>query len=132
MALSLNAEQKPLLKIFKIEDQYIIPSYQRPYSWKYEQCLQLYNDVVENFKPFDEQNKALSPKDYFLGNIIIAKNEENRDLIYDYYVHCNLGFNDKNFETTYRKITKHKKGQKVKRDDMLEYLINSNENCRGE
>jgi len=81
MALSLNAEQKPILKILKIEDQYIIPSYQRPYSWQYEQCLQLYNDMMENFKPINEQNNILPSKDYFLGNIIIAKNEENRDLL---------------------------------------------------
>lgn len=37
MGLSLSAEQKELLKIFKIEEQYIVPAYQRPYSWEYDQ-----------------------------------------------------------------------------------------------
>lgn len=55
---------------------------------------------------------------------------EIRDLIYNYYTCCNLGFSDKNFEITYEKIVNYKKGQKVKRDEMLKYLINSNENCR--
>ena len=55
---------------------------------------------------------------------------EIRDLIYKYYTHCNLGFNDKNFETTYKKIVNYKKSQKVKRDEMLEYLINGNKKCK--
>ncbi len=68
MALSLTAEQKKLLQILKIDEQYIIPEYQRPYSWEYEHCLQLYNDLVEAYK---------SKEDYFIGNIIIAKSENN-------------------------------------------------------
>ncbi|MGN6297377.1 MAG: DUF262 domain-containing protein [Ginsengibacter sp.] len=70
MGLSLNAEQKELLKVFKIEEQYIIPSYQRPYSWEYDQCFQLYNDLINGFQ---------SEQDYFIGNIIIAKADNIKD-----------------------------------------------------
>lgn len=70
MGLSLSAEQKELLKIFRIEEQYIIPSYQRPYSWEYDQCFQLYNDLVSAFE---------SKQDYFIGNIIIAKAINNKE-----------------------------------------------------
>lgn len=72
MALSLSAEQKELLKIFKIEEQYVIPPYQRPYSWEYDHCFQLYNDLV---KAFDSQ------QDYFIGNIIIAKANNNKETL---------------------------------------------------
>lgn len=81
MALSLTAEQKDLLKIFKIEEQYIIPSYQRAYSWGYEQCFQLYTDIMNNFKPKDELGEVLLSVDYFLGNIIIAKSDEKQDYL---------------------------------------------------
>ncbi len=64
MSLSLSAEQKKILNIFKIDEQYIIPYYQRPYSWEYEQCFQFYNDLMEAFK---------SKEDYFIGNIIIER-----------------------------------------------------------
>ncbi len=70
MALSLTAEQKELLKIFKIEEQYIIPAYQRPYSWEYDQCIQLFNDLMEAFE---------SKEEYFIGNIIIARSNSNKD-----------------------------------------------------
>ena len=38
MALSLNAEQKEITKILISKEQYIIPPYQRAYSWEEEQC----------------------------------------------------------------------------------------------
>ena len=72
MGLSLNAEQKELLKIFKIEEQYVVPSYQRPYSWEYDHCFQLYNDLVTAFE---------AKQDYFIGNIIIAKADSNKDTL---------------------------------------------------
>lgn len=72
MGLSLSAEQKELRKIFKIDEQYVIPSYQRPYSWEYDQCFQLYNDLQSAFD---------SRQDYFIGNIIIAKAEYNKDTL---------------------------------------------------
>jgi len=72
MALSLTAEQKDLLKIFRIDEQYVIPPYQRPYSWGYDQCFQLYNDLMKAFK---------SNEEYFIGNIIIAKSETNKETL---------------------------------------------------
>jgi len=55
---------------------------------------------------------------------------EIRDLIYDYYIHCNIGFKNEYFEITFKKIMNYKKGQKIKRDEMLGYLIDSNKNCK--
>jgi uncharacterized protein with ParB-like and HNH nuclease domain len=60
------------LKILKIEEQYIIPSFQRPYSWEYDQCFQLYNDLFQSFQ---------DNEDYFIGNLIIAKNDENKNVL---------------------------------------------------
>ena len=72
MALSLAAEQKDILKIFRIEEQYVIPAYQRPYSWEYDQCFQLYNDLLQAYK---------SNEEYFIGNIIIAKSDSNKEVL---------------------------------------------------
>lgn len=68
MALSLNAEQKSVKSIFLNEEQYIIPSFQRPYSWEYEQCLQLYTDLTNAYR---------KNHDYFVGNIILAKSDDS-------------------------------------------------------
>jgi len=72
MGLSLSAEQKSIIKIFKIEEQYIIPAYQRPYSWGYDECLTLYNDMVKAF---------IAKEEYFIGNIFISRSENNKDIL---------------------------------------------------
>ncbi|MDD7723605.1 MAG: DUF262 domain-containing protein, partial [bacterium] len=66
MALQLIAHQLSLLTLFTGCEQYIIPPYQRPYSWGEDQCQQLYEDIVA---AFNEKN------DYFLGNIVLAVSE---------------------------------------------------------
>lgn len=69
MALSLTAEQKSLMELFTTRDKYIIPSYQRPYSWEYEECLKLYSDIIDAYD---------GRKDYFLGNIIISRSMRDK------------------------------------------------------
>lgn len=70
MTFSLSAGQKDILSIFKIEAQYVIPPYQRPYSWEYDECLQLYTDIMKAFE---------DKEDYFIGNIVIAKSESDKE-----------------------------------------------------
>ena len=68
MALSLSAEQRNLKSVFMNDNRYIVPSYQRSYSWTQEQCFQLYEDIAKAFKEKDS---------YFLGNIVLASQEDN-------------------------------------------------------
>lgn len=69
MALYLSAEQKNLKSLFSNDDRYIIPSYQRHYSWTMEECKQLYDDVLEAFESNTDS--------YFLGNIVLAEGEKD-------------------------------------------------------
>lgn len=70
MAISLTAEQRSLSRLFIQREQYIIPDYQRPYSWGQEQCSKLYDDINEAFN---------ADIDYFIGNIILAVGEKSKD-----------------------------------------------------
>ena len=68
MSISLDAKQQNIKDIFQIgSKQYVIPDYQRAYSWGYDECYKLFDDILEAFK---------QEEDYFLGNIIIAKSNE--------------------------------------------------------
>jgi len=70
MALSLRAEQKNITDLFTSgEDIYVIPEYQRPYSWNKDTCYQLYSDITSSF---------LNDEDYFVGNIIMARSNKER------------------------------------------------------
>lgn len=67
MALSLTAEQKNISSLFYNEDQYIIPEFQRPYCWSNDTSYQLYTDIMTYYN---------SEEDFFVGNIVIARNDE--------------------------------------------------------
>jgi len=72
MALSLTAEQQSIFDMFSGKNQYIIPAYQRAYSWKENECKELFDDLKNAY--------FLNPKDgYFLGNIVIALNLEDKN-----------------------------------------------------
>jgi len=69
--ISLTAEQKSIEGIFcQPTERYVVPQYQRPYSWGNEQCYQLYQDLMDAYQE-DEP--------YFVGNIILARSK-NFDL----------------------------------------------------
>ena len=70
MALSLRAEQKSINSIYAGGDEvYVIPNYQRPYSWGRDVCYQLYSDITDAF---------LGKDDYFIGNIVMAKGLDDK------------------------------------------------------
>jgi len=74
MALRLNAEQKYIRDIFSGKLEYIIPPYQRAYSWSRDNCEVLFEDLKNAFLENNEQG-------YFLGNIVLAKSSEKRDTV---------------------------------------------------
>lgn len=66
--ISLTAEQKTIEGIFGSPNEtYVIPMYQRPYSWGFDQLYELYKDLVSAYNE-DEP--------YFLGNIIMARSKD--------------------------------------------------------
>lgn len=66
--ISLTAEQKTIEGIFGSPNEtYVIPMYQRPYSWGFDQLYELYKDLMSAYNE-DEP--------YFLGNIIMARSKD--------------------------------------------------------
>lgn len=67
MALSLSAEQKSVNDLFEKSERFVIPDFQRAYSWDYAICMQMYSDITQ---AFDRK------EDYFLGNILLARSDD--------------------------------------------------------
>lgn len=85
MAKQLNAEQKTVGQIFtECKKAFLIPEYQRPYSWERDECRTLWdnlyefafpNDIIADFDA-DEDN-------YFMGTILFFKNRSKEYEIID-------------------------------------------------
>ena len=68
---TLNSEQKSIYEVFmKPTEKYLIPDYQRPYSWKIEHCQTLWDDLKEFAFPDGNDLKD----EYFLGTILTFDN----------------------------------------------------------
>lgn len=81
MANQLKAEQKTISDIF-LKANFLIPDYQRPYSWKEGHCETLWEDICEFSFPFDHDFNEENEK-YFLGTIITFKNTSYQNEVID-------------------------------------------------
>lgn len=69
MALSLSASQQSTQQLFETSEQFVIPDFQRPYLWEYDECFQLYTDLTSAF----HRNR----EEYFLGSVLLARGKDN-------------------------------------------------------
>ncbi len=60
-------------------DSYMIPIYQRNYSWEEKEIEQLIQDVID----YIPEVEVAESKDYFIGTLIINKKEHKNNLVYE-------------------------------------------------
>ena len=66
----IKANPESIIEIF--QKLYVIPEYQRPYSWDEDKCYELWSDIVDKYE--EEKNKQSSIKgEYFLGTMVLIK-----------------------------------------------------------
>ncbi|WP_226396814.1 DUF262 domain-containing protein [Haemophilus sp. Marseille-Q0026] len=65
---AIKGEAFKLSKVFSSDFQYLIPNYQRPYSWEIENIEQLFDDLYDFFQGDTEET-------YFLGSIVVIKKD---------------------------------------------------------
>ncbi len=76
MAKQLNAEQKTIGQVFtECKKAFLIPEYQRPYSWERDECRTLWDNLYEFAFPNDTIADFDADEDnYFMGTILFFKN----------------------------------------------------------
>ena len=75
-ANSFTPESVTIKNLFCNSDSlYVIPNYQRPYSWTDEQVEKMWEDLWEAFQ--NEKENDGGGEDYFLGSIIVSKSKDS-------------------------------------------------------
>ena len=59
---------------------FLVPEYQRPYSWKQEQCETLWEDIMNFFKNTQENQDSSDDEEYFLGSVVSFIDENNKKI----------------------------------------------------
>ena len=84
MDKQLTAEQKTIYQVFSAPRvSFLIPDYQRPYSWEREQCETLWNDIKDFAFPNDNCDDFNDSDTYFLGTILTFPNFSNEYEVID-------------------------------------------------
>ena len=76
--MRFEPKQRFILNIKDRENQkFLIPEYQRPYSWEIDECETLWNDIVNVF----EEKKENKNVEYFLGSIVSFENKDENSAL---------------------------------------------------
>ena len=70
---AIHADPRDIRKLFV--ETFIIPEFQRPYSWDLEQCEKLWEDITDFYYEKNNSEK------YFLGNIVIHPQDNDYSVI---------------------------------------------------
>ena len=76
MSNSQNIKPLKIKELFKSNDVYRIPIYQRNYTWGKGQVEQLIQDILD----FSEINPD---KIYYIGTLVVYERKENNSTIYE-------------------------------------------------
>jgi uncharacterized protein with ParB-like and HNH nuclease domain len=81
----LNIEQKTICELLSDKKaDFLIPDYQRPYAWGFDECTTLWDDIFSFAFPNSSYEGFDSDSDeYFLGSIVTFKNEKGKQEVID-------------------------------------------------
>ena len=76
---TIHAKENAIKEVFSDLHAFRIPPYQRPYSWGTDQASALINDLLVAANGFSPKNVKSLPTPYFLGSIVLIKDEKSPD-----------------------------------------------------
>jgi hypothetical protein len=81
---AIQAVPKKIMEIFST-DNYLIPDFQRPYTWVERHCEALWVDIVDfhNLVKSAKDNNNTNEEQYFLGNIVLYPNANDTFAVID-------------------------------------------------
>ncbi|CAH1224440.1 DUF262 domain-containing protein [Paenibacillus sp. JJ-223] len=75
--MEFHSVQKSIMEIFSSEKRYIIPRFQREYSWTIDELTELWKDILVNIT---YENEKFTAKNYFVGSLVMVGNQNSYDL----------------------------------------------------
>ncbi|ULQ31703.1 DUF262 domain-containing protein [Enterobacter hormaechei subsp. xiangfangensis] len=66
--MELQANARTLTNVLSVNKKYIVPRFQREYSWGKEQVSELWNDIISNIHL--QQDGQYHYDEYFIGALV--------------------------------------------------------------
>lgn len=72
--MDFNAYPKTIYDLFSVNKSYIVPRFQREYSWEKEQVSELWSDILGSIRV--ENNKIIN-EEYFIGSLVLVGSDNS-------------------------------------------------------
>lgn len=76
--MELHAYTRTISELLSVNRKYVVPRFQREYSWVKEQINELWYDVISNVKI--EQDFTYTNNEYFIGSLVLVGDETGREM----------------------------------------------------
>ena len=71
-----NTSADSVLELFQTNTQFIVPRFQRNYSWSIDKVDTLWSDILENFHLYKNRPNNPSDSQYLLGPVVLTKGKK--------------------------------------------------------
>ncbi len=72
--MELKAVSSSVDDVLRLQRKYVIPRFQREFSWDTEELTEIFNDLLENIV---YENGKLVPNDYFIGSLVLVGDDDD-------------------------------------------------------
>jgi uncharacterized protein with ParB-like and HNH nuclease domain len=76
--MELHAYTRTISDLFSVKRKYVVPRFQRSYSWSKDQVKELWDDIIANIQINDE--KDVSHEEYFIGALVLVGDDKSNVL----------------------------------------------------
>jgi uncharacterized protein with ParB-like and HNH nuclease domain len=76
--MELHAYTKTISDLFSVKKKYIVPRFQREYSWTKEEVSELWDDIISNVSINDDHN--FIHEEYFIGSLVLVGDDQSLSL----------------------------------------------------
>lgn len=76
--MELHAYTRTISDLFSVKRKYVVPRFQRAYSWSKDQVKELWDDIIANIQVNNEND--VSHEEYFIGALVLVGDDKSNVL----------------------------------------------------
>ncbi|EGJ34436.1 MULTISPECIES: DUF262 domain-containing protein [Moorena] len=76
--MELHAHTRTINDIFAANKKYIVPRFQREYSWSTDEVNELWEDIISNIEIID--NHEFHHEEHFIGALVLVGEDKSQEL----------------------------------------------------
>lgn len=76
--MELHAYTRTISDLFSVKKKYVVPRFQREYSWTTEKVTELWDDIVSNISI--NKDGSFTHEEYFIGSLVLVGNDKSTSM----------------------------------------------------